>query len=173
MYAIIAICRLCQEESLKGLKDQRHSTPFNQAWDKNLAPLAPWPPLCYLSKLGGGGGGGAGGCCIQGRGPAPPPPGATPPHYLSKLGGGGGWLEGVGGGGGGSTFWGGAVPKVGGMRATHYYHMHTSKGDVCLGVWGYGGMYVLIALSFLIFNSRGHAKVWVGEKERRKQERTM
>ena len=41
MYALIAISRLCQEESIRGLKDQRHSTPFNQAWDKNLAPLAP------------------------------------------------------------------------------------------------------------------------------------
>ena len=29
MYAIIVLSRLCQEESLKGLKDQRHSTPFN------------------------------------------------------------------------------------------------------------------------------------------------
>ena len=29
MYAIIAISRLCREESLKGLKDQRHSIPFN------------------------------------------------------------------------------------------------------------------------------------------------
>ena len=28
MYAIIAISCLCQEESLKGLKDERHSTPF-------------------------------------------------------------------------------------------------------------------------------------------------
>ena len=27
---------------------------------KNLAPLAPWPPHQYLSKLGGGGGGGWG-----------------------------------------------------------------------------------------------------------------
>ena len=65
----------------------------------------------------------------------PPPP---PPSYLSKLAGGGGGgglggqlgggrLEGVGGGG----------PKVVGLRATHYYHMHTSRGDVCLGrVWG-------------------------------------
>ena len=34
MYAIIAISRLCKEESLKGLKDQRHSTPLNEAWDK-------------------------------------------------------------------------------------------------------------------------------------------
>ena len=39
---------------------------------KNLAPLAPWPPHRYLSKLGGGGG--AGGCRIQGPGPAAPPP---------------------------------------------------------------------------------------------------
>ena len=29
MYAMIAISRLCQEESLKGLEDQRHSTPLN------------------------------------------------------------------------------------------------------------------------------------------------
>ena len=28
MYAIIAISHLCQEESLKGLKDQRHSIPL-------------------------------------------------------------------------------------------------------------------------------------------------
>ena len=28
MYAKIAISRLCQEESLKGLKDERLSTPF-------------------------------------------------------------------------------------------------------------------------------------------------
>ena len=37
----------------------------------------------------------------------------------------------------------------GGLRATHYYHMHTSWGGgvVCLGVWGYGGMYAIIALS--------------------------
>ena len=45
--------------------------------------------------------------------------------------------------GGGSQGW------RGGLRATHYYHMHTSRGDVCLGVWGYGGMYVIIALSCL------------------------
>ena len=44
---------------------------------------------------------------------------------------------------------GGGFPKWGGLRVTHYYHMHTSRGDVCLGVWGYGGMYVIIALSRL------------------------
>ena len=60
--------------------------------------------------------------------------------------GGGGRLEGVRGGGFGRGG-GGGVPKVGGLRATHYYHMHTSSGDVCLGVWGYGGMYAIIALS--------------------------
>ena len=39
----------------------------------------------------------------------------------------------------------GGVPKVGGggLRTTHDYHMHTSRGDVCLGVWGYEGMYVI------------------------------
>ena len=48
--------------------------------------------------------------------------------------GGGGRLEGVWGGGGAAV--GGGGPK-GGLRATHYYHMHTSRGDVCLGrVWG-------------------------------------
>ena len=43
---------------------------------------------------------------------------------------------------------------------THYYHMHTSKGDVCLGVWGYRGMYVTIAL------------LVVGNRERKTKERT-
>ena len=48
----------------------------------------------------------------------------------------------MGGGGiGGLAGAGGGVPNVGGgLRATHYYHMHTSRGDVCLGVRGYGGM---------------------------------
>ena len=32
---------------------------------------------------------------------------------------------------------GGEVPRWGGLRATHNNHMHTSRGDVCLGrVWG-------------------------------------
>ena len=62
MYAIIAISRLCREESLKGLKDQRHSTPPLQLsmGQKKLAPLAPRPLHRYLSKLRGGGGGGCG-----------------------------------------------------------------------------------------------------------------
>ena len=34
----------------------------------------------------------------------------------------------------------------GGLRTTHYYHMHTSVGDVYLGVWGDGGMYMIILL---------------------------
>ena len=50
-----------------------------------------------------------------------------PPSYLSKLGAGS-----IGGSAGG-------FPRWGGLRATHYYHMHTSGGDVCLGVWSYGG----------------------------------
>ena len=56
---------------------------------------------------------------------------------------GGGRLGGVGGG----FRLGGGFPKWGGLRATHYYHMHTSWGVVCLGVGGYGGMYAIIALS--------------------------
>ena len=69
-------------------------------------------------------------------------PDATyPPTICQNPGGGGlfggGRLEGV---------WGGVrprggFPRWGGLRATHYYHMHTSTGDVRLGVWGYGGMY--------------------------------
>ena len=39
--------------------------------------------------------------------------------------------------GGGVRPWGGGSQGGGGLRATHYYHMHTSRGDVCLGqVWG-------------------------------------
>ena len=26
---------------------------------------------------------------------------------------------------------------------THYYHMHTWRGDVYLGVWGYGCMHAI------------------------------
>ena len=53
-------------------------------------------------------------------------------------------------GGGGSAAGGGASQgQWGGLHATHYYHMYTSRGDVCLEIWGYGGMYVIIALSHL------------------------
>ena len=48
----------------------------------------------------------------------------------------------MGGGGIGSLARGG-----GGLHATHYYHMHTSRG--CLGAWGYRGMYAIIAISCL------------------------
>ena len=75
-----------------------------------------------------------------------------PPSYLSKLGGGGGSLGGSAGGCGGGRGRldaGGGCPRWGVLCATHYYHMHTSRGDACLGVWGYGGMYLIIALSRL------------------------
>ena len=68
---------------------------------------------------------------IPGGGATTTGPDATPPSYLSKLG--GGVLA--------------AWPGGGGLRATHYYHMHTSRG--CLGAWGYRGMYVIIAISCL------------------------
>ena len=66
-----------------------------------------------------------------------------PPGYLSKLGGRG--LGGAVGGGGGRLegvwgVWPGGPKGGGAARATHYYHMHTSRGDVCLRVWGYIGM---------------------------------
>ena len=41
-----------------------------------------------------------------------------------------------------------AGPGGGGVRATHYNHMHTSRGCVCLA-WGYRGMYAIIAISRL------------------------
>ena len=54
-YAIIVISRLCREASLKGLKDQRHSTPLStKHGTKNLAPLAPRPPLSFKTQGGGG-----------------------------------------------------------------------------------------------------------------------
>ena len=73
MYAIIAISRLCREESLKGLKDQRHRTPSTKHGTKNWAPLASWPPHRYLSKLGGGGVGWGGSHKRTGPGRPPPP----------------------------------------------------------------------------------------------------
>ena len=90
-------------------------------------------------------------------------PDAThPPAICQNSGGGGGaegavWgrgrLEGVGGGGFGRG--GGGVPKVGGPARDpllpHAYLLPhaTSWGDVCLGVWGYGGMNAIIALAVL------------------------
>ena len=52
---------------------------------------------------------------------------------------------------------GGGVPRWGGLHATHYYHMHTSRGDVCLG--------------FPNPNSRGHATKRGKEKQEKKSER--
>ena len=43
---------------------------------------------------------------------------------------------------------GGRVGGGGGLHATHYHHMHTSRVCVCLGAWGYGGMYGIIAIVF-------------------------
>ena len=54
-------------------------------------------------------------------------------------------------GGGGAAGGGGdwQLGRGGGLRATHQYHMHTSRGCVCLGAWGYRGMYAIIAISRL------------------------
>ena len=69
----------------------------------------------------------------------------TPPHKLfAKPCGGGG----VGGGGGGGLI-GSWARGGGGVRATHYYLMHTSRVCVCLGAWGHRGMYAIIAISRL------------------------
>ena len=65
-------------------------------------------------------------------------PDATPPPAICQN-------LGAGGEGGVLPAWrrGGG----GGLRATHYYNMHTSRG--CLGAWGYRGMYAIIAISCL------------------------
>ena len=52
-----------------------------------------------------------------------------PPQLSVKTWGGqfvGGRLEGVGGGGSAGGCGGGGVPRWGGLRAIHYYHMHTA-----------------------------------------------
>ena len=51
---------------------------------------------------------------------------------------------GGGGAGIGSSAGGRGSQGRGGLCATHYYHMHTSRGCVCLGAWGYRGMYAKI-----------------------------
>ena len=53
---------------------------------------------------------------------------------------------GVGGRAGGG-YW--QLSRGEGLCTTHYYHMHTSRVCVCLGPWGYRGMYALIATSRL------------------------
>ena len=66
-------------------------------------------------------------------------------------GGGGSW----GGGGGVLAARPGGGPRGGGvLRATHYYHMHTSMVCVCLGAWGYRGMCAIIAISRLFQEER-------------------
>ena len=59
-----------------------------------------------------------------------------PPSYLSKL------AVGVL-----AARPGGGSQGGGGGRTTHYYHTHTPRGHVCLGAWGYRGMYAIIAIS--------------------------
>ena len=52
------------------------------------------------------------------------------------------------------------LPRWRGLHTTYYSHMHTSRRDVCLGVRGYGGMYVILVLSCLcrgLHLSRGRA----------------
>ena len=80
MYAIIAISRLCPEESLKALQVQRHSTPLQRSMGQKN-----WrhgPRTAIFQNSGGGGGRGAGGCRIQGPGPAAPP--GPHPHPSSS-----------------------------------------------------------------------------------------
>ena len=93
--------------------------------------MGPWT----VTRSPGGGGGGLQAVLVR-----------HPPSYLPKLAGGAVGVGGVrreGGGGIGSSAGGG------GVHATHYYHMHTSRGCVCLGAWGYRGMYAIIAISRL------------------------
>ena len=73
MYAIIAISRLCREERLKGLKDQRHSTPFNEAGDKKFGAVGAMGPAPLSFKTRGGGGGARGGGSHTRTGPGGPP----------------------------------------------------------------------------------------------------
>ena len=67
------------------------------------------------------------------------PDATTPPLSVKTPGrGGGGSLGGIGLGGEVGDFGrGGGFPRWGGLRTTHYYHMHTSFGGG--GVWGFGG----------------------------------
>ena len=69
MHAIIALSRLCREESLK---DQRHSIPFNSARNKKFGAVGAVAPEPVSFKTRGGGGWGLGGR-TQGPGPATPP----------------------------------------------------------------------------------------------------
>ena len=80
-------------------------------------------------------------------------PDAThPPAICQNSGGGGGGAGGrsgggqLGGVGGGFWPWGG-FPKVGGLARDPLLPHAYLLGGVCLGGWGYGGMYAMIALS--------------------------
>ena len=82
------------------------------------------------------GGGGA----THGGGDTTDPDATHPRAIYQNLGGGGRW--------GGGYWREGSQGGGGGLCATQYYRMPTSRGDVCQGIWGYGGMYAIIALVF-------------------------
>ena len=65
---MIAISCLCREESLRGLKDPRHSTPSQRSMGKKIATVGAMAPAPLSFKTQGGGGGSGG--SIQGPGPA-------------------------------------------------------------------------------------------------------
>ena len=47
---MIAISRLCHEESLKGLEDQRHSIPLTETWDKKIGAIDAMAPALLSVK---------------------------------------------------------------------------------------------------------------------------
>ena len=64
---------LAGKKVLRVLRTKGIVPPSTKHGNKNLAPLAPWPPHRYLSELGGGGGWGVS-HTKTGRGYRPPPP---------------------------------------------------------------------------------------------------
>ena len=78
--------------------------------------------------------------CAHGGATTIGPDATLPPAICQNLRGGG-----LAGGWGGSWQFSRGV----GLRAIHYYHMHTSRVCVCPGAWGYRGMYAIIAISRL------------------------
>ena len=75
MYAIIAISRLCREESLKGLKDQTHKYPLQLGMGQKIWRHWRHGPCTAIFQNSGGGG--VRGCRTQGPGPAAPPGACT------------------------------------------------------------------------------------------------
>ena len=84
MYAIIAISHLCPEESLKGLKHQRHSNPLQRSMGEQIWRCWRHGPHTAIFQNSGGRGGGRGWGVLHTKTGPGRPPGTSPRHNMPR-----------------------------------------------------------------------------------------